>query len=82
MYLEQFSHVIESTKGPFFAFCTICRCNVSISHVEKIDVSKLVQTNKHKENEKCVTNNKKWILVEKLKAIVLFMQSARLRRSF
>jgi hypothetical protein len=50
---------MESKKGATFAFCSVCRCDFSVSHGGKCDIVKHMQSKKHKDNVQCIYKNRK-----------------------
>ncbi|KAH8027453.1 hypothetical protein HPB51_005735 [Rhipicephalus microplus] len=50
-YTSEFPCVVESRKGNHFAFCTVCGCDIRISHGGKTDVVTHVSSKKHPGNQ-------------------------------
>lgn len=58
-YTEEFPAIIASRKGEAHAFCSVCRCDFTVSHSGRGDILKHVQTKKHQDGVKCVNSNRK-----------------------
>ncbi|KAH8029075.1 hypothetical protein HPB51_022540 [Rhipicephalus microplus] len=52
-YTTEFACVIASRKGEHHAFCTICKCYISVSHGGRTDVVAHVSSKKHTNNVQC-----------------------------
>ena len=46
-YTNEFPCIVKSHKGATFAFCSVCTCNISISHGGLNDVKVHIKSNKH-----------------------------------
>ena len=44
-YKSEFKVISKSSAGDSHAFCTICRCDISIAHGDRDDIKKHVGTN-------------------------------------
>lgn len=49
-YTSEFGCILASRKGEHFAFCTVCNCDISISHGGRTDVATHVASKKHASN--------------------------------
>nr|XP_042896620.1 uncharacterized protein LOC122269097 [Parasteatoda tepidariorum] len=58
-YSEEFPGIIPSKKGSNYAFCTFCSVDFSIMHKGKGDISAHVSRQKHVDNQRIRTENKK-----------------------
>lgn len=58
-YSTQFSCILKSDKGEKHAFCTVCRCDINISHGGKNDITNHLKCAKHVSNLKDQQGNKK-----------------------
>lgn len=56
-YAGEFSFITKSRLGATHAFCTCCRCDISIKHGGKHDILLHAETTKHKECFKTVESN-------------------------
>lgn len=52
-HTAEFPCIVESRKGKHFAFCTVCGCDISISHGGKTDVIAHVTSKKHASDVQC-----------------------------
>ncbi|XP_063216897.1 uncharacterized protein LOC134527858 isoform X1 [Bacillus rossius redtenbacheri] len=58
-YSEEFSFILKSDKGQKYAFCSVCRCDISISHGGRSDILLHVKSNKHAGNVQNSENSQK-----------------------
>ncbi|XP_075738743.1 uncharacterized protein LOC142784016 [Rhipicephalus microplus] len=58
-YSTDFPFIKRSRKGERYAFCSLCCCDVNISHAGRRDILLHVNTKKHKDSAKLVDSNGK-----------------------
>lgn len=58
-YAKEFPFIIKSERGNKFAFCSICRCDLNISHGGKNDISNHVKSGKHTTYAKNIESSRK-----------------------
>lgn len=58
-YSVDFPCMQKSRKGEKHAFCTLCHCDVNISHAGRRDILLHLSKRKHKDAAKLVDSNKK-----------------------
>lgn len=58
-YKTEFPFILQSSRGNYFAFCSVCRCDINISHGGKTDIVTHSSTQKHKDSASCLEKNKK-----------------------